>query len=165
MKKILSCIICSFSALLIIISANVSLAKAATNEKDSHIISEYIEVLEDGSYYVITVIEDSVSSSRATQTVSGSKHMTYYDAGNIARWKFTVHGTFQFIPGSSATCASSSYSIDIYDSSWINTAANTYPSGNHAIGNATFKKTVLSVPTQTEHASITLTCTAYGTLS
>lgn len=165
MKKIFLRIICSLFALLIIISANVSLAEATTNTQDSRIISDYIEVLEDGSYYHITVIEDSVSSSRATQTISGSKHMTYYDADNIAQWKFTVHGTFQFIPGSSAGCASSSYSVDIYDSSWKNTAASAYASGNHAIGDATFKKYVLSIPTQTENVSITLTCTAYGTLS
>lgn len=165
MKKLLSFITCSLFMLLIIISPNASLAEAGTITQDSRIVSDSVEVFEDGSYLHIIVIEDNISSSRATQTTSGSKHVTYYDTDNVARWKFTVHGTFQFIPGSSAACTSSSYSVDIYDSSWENTAASASTLGNQAIGDATFTKKVLSIPTQTRNTRVVLTCNAYGTLS
>ena len=91
--------------------------------------------------------------------------MTYYDADNNALWDFTVYGTFQFIPGSSAGCVSSSYSINIYDSSWENSYASASKSGNQAIGDATFKKKVLNITTNIEDVHLVLTCSAYGTLS
>ncbi|MBE5929805.1 MAG: hypothetical protein E7268_01940 [Lachnospiraceae bacterium] len=166
MKKHYLSIVCSLLTLFTFtVSAPVQ-AEAALQVPDSQVVSEHIETLDDGSYFLITITEDiSSCDTRSTQTKSGSKCMTYYDADNNALWDFTVYGTFQFIPGSSAGCVSSSYSINIYDSSWENSYASASKSGNQAIGDATFKKKVLNITTNIEDVHLVLTCSAYGTLS
>ncbi|MBR6537074.1 MAG: hypothetical protein IKT67_07710 [Lachnospiraceae bacterium] len=166
MKKIFFTLMCGFFALLSAALATPTQAEAALKDTDSIIVSEHIETLEDGSYFHVTVSElVSPSESRSVQTQHGSREITYHDANGVALWKYTLYGTFQFIPGSSAACISSSYSIDIYDSSWENTYASASKSGNQAIGDGTFIKKVLLITTHTENVHATLTCSAYGTLS
>lgn len=166
MKKIFLSVACSLLTLFVFTISVPVQAEAALQVPDSQIVSEYIETLEDGSYFHVIITKDTSSSiSRSTQTISGSKYTTYHDPNGTALWKFTVHGSFQFIPGSSAGCVSSSYSLNIYNSSWENSYASASKSGNQAIGDATFKKKVLLVTTNIEDVHLVLTCSAYGTLS
>lgn len=166
MKKNFLSITCSLFTLLAFALTTPTPAEAASQTPDFQSVSEYIESLEDGSYFHVLISEEVSSSlSRSTQTQAGSKSVTYHDSDGTALWKFTVYGTFQFIPGSSAACTSSSYTINIYEDSWENTAASTTTSGNQAIGDATFIKKVLFITTNIENVHATLTCSAYGTLS
>ncbi len=169
MKKNFFPITCSLIALLTVVLTSPQPAEATSQfsrSSGSYVTSEYIECLEDGSYFHVTISEEETSSlSRSVQTKSGSKKTTYYDANNTALWDFTLYGTFQYTPGSSAACTSSSYSFNIYDNSWENSYASASKSGNQAIGDATFIKEVLFVTTNIEDVHLVLTCSAYGTLS
>lgn len=166
MKKIILTLMCGFFSLLTVALTSPTQAEAASKDSDSRIVSDYIETLEDGSYFHVTVSELAFpSEARSVQTQHGSREITYHDADGVALWKYTLYGTFQFIPGSSASCVSSSYSVDIYDNSWESSYASATKSGNQAIGDATFIKKVLLITTQTENIHITLSCNAYGTLS
>lgn len=164
MKKLLLSILCSTCFFL---SCTASIPVQATSPvHDSHIISDYIEPLEDGSYFRITISETGSSSvSRSVQTLNGTKNITFYDSDGTAAWQFTLNGTFRFEPGVSSSCSSSSYSISIYDSSWENTSASSSASGNQATGDAVFVKRALFLPIQTENVFVTLSCDPYGNLS
>ena len=126
----------------------------------------------DGLYYMeeeIVLLSDpqaaeSVAGSRAAQTVSGSKHNHFYNANGVKLWTVTVTGTFSY-DGSSATCTSVSKSYTIYDSAWKVTDESCSKSGNKAMASFTVKRYVLLIPVQTENVSLTLTCSANGTLS
>jgi len=165
MKKMLLSVVCSFLTLFTFIVSAPTPAMANLQVPNPQIVSEYIEILEDGSYFHVIITEDTSSISRSTQSISGSKYTTYHDSNGTALWEFGVHGTFQFIPGSSAGCVSSSYSINIYASGWENTYASASKIGNQAIADATFKKKVLLITTNIEDVHLVLTCSAYGTLS
>lgn len=165
MKKIIRFIACGlvvFITCCLIAPASVGVA---SQTQEARIVSDYIEYLEDGSYFHIVITETVDTSSRSTYTKSGEKSVTYRDENGVGKFTFTLYGTFQFIPGSSAACTSSSYSVNIYDAAWENTAASATTSGNHALGDATFKEKALFITTNIQDVHVTLTCTAYGTLS
>ena len=166
MKKTLLSIACCLLTLFIFTTKTPSQAEAALQAPSSQVVSDYIETLEGGSYFRVTVLEDvSPSFSRSTQTKSGSKYVTFYDADDNALWTFTVYGTFEYTPGANAACISSSYSVNIYDDSWENTLATSSTNGNQAVGDATFIKKVLFITTHKENVRLVLSCNAYGTLS
>lgn len=166
MKKNYLSIVCSLLTLFTFTLSAPVQTEAAIQVPDSQIVSEYIETLDDGSYFRITITEDISSSvTRSTQTKSGSKCMEYYNSDGATLWTFTVYGNFQYTPGSSAACTSSSYALNIYDDSWENSYANATKSGNQAIGDATFKKKVLFITTNIEDVHLVLSCSAYGILS
>ncbi len=166
MKKTLLSIACCLITLCTLTLKTPIQAEAALQSSSSQVISDYIETLEEGSYFRVTVLEDvSTSISRSTQTKSGSKYVTFYDADDNALWTFTVYGTFEYTPGANATCISSSYSVNIYDDSWENTLATSSTNGNQAVGDATFIKKVLFITTHKENVRLILSCNAYGTLS
>jgi len=166
MKKAFQSITYSFFVLLAVALLSPTQAKASIQAPDSKIVTDYIEKLEDGSYYHITISENESSSiSRSIQTRNGSREITYHDPDGVALWKYTLYGTFQYNPGASSTCISSSYTINIYDDNWENTSASSSKSGNRAIGEATFIKKVLFITTHEENVHATLSCDSYGNLS
>ena len=163
MKRLLFVLCCAF--FFLVLSTPTS-AQAASPVHDLNIISSDIKTLEDGSYFRITISENtnsSVLSSILTKT--GSKSFTFYAPDGSTVWQFTLNGTFRFEPGVSSSCSSSSYSISIYDSSWENTSASSSASGNQATGDAVFEKRALFLPIQTENVFVTLSCDPYGNLS
>lgn len=117
----------------------------------------------DGSYIIISDVEIT-STARATNTITGQKHYTHYDSDGDVQWKATLKGTFTYT-GSSATCTNSSITYTISDSSWKITEATATKSGNKATGDVTAKKYFLGIPTKTVEKTITITCSANGTLS
>lgn len=165
MKKIIRFIACGLVVFITCCLMAPASVGAASQTQESRIISDYIEYLEDGSSFHIVIKETVDVSSRSTYTKSGEKSVTYRDADGVGNFTFTLYGSFQFIPGSSAACTSSSYSIDIYDANWENTTANAYALGNQAIGDATFNEKIFLVTTDIQDVHLTITCNAYGTLS
>ncbi len=152
MKKILSFVF----ALTLVASVLCFNTLAVTN--DNNII-----YFDDGSYIVISEVEETVST-RATSTKNGQKTATYVDSDNVVQWTATLKATFTYT-GSSATCTNSSITYTVSDSSWKITEATATKSGNKATGDVTAKKYFLGIPTKTVDKTITITCSANGTLS
>ena len=175
MKNFIITTACILISLLTFAFIPATPVNASSTHEETQIVSDYIDILEDGSCFHITITETlpepttplsrTTWSARSTQTKSGAKRVTYYNSNGELAWEFTLYGTFQYIPGSSAACTSSSYSFNIYDSNWENTYASASKRGNQATGNATFKERVLFITTTTENVYAVLSCSAYGTLS
>ncbi|MBQ3128599.1 MAG: hypothetical protein IJN78_04610 [Clostridia bacterium] len=146
---------------LIIILSAISFNASASYGEINDEITETI-YFEDGSYIVITLEETTYS--RATNTKSGSKTYTYTNSDNEKQWSVTLNGTFTYT-GSTATCTNATISKVIYDDAWKFTSATASKSGNKATGNITAKKYFLGIAIKTVNDSITLTCSATGTLS
>ena len=166
--------------LVIIVFVGIFSVSAYAEAKISNIstcvvISEQTEVFKDGCSVVITVREKIQSAEDAAylsntmksgiRTKSGSKMYSLRDQNSNVILEFTVNGTFEVNPGVSSVCTAASYSINIINSSWHNTSASAYASGNQAIGEAEFCKKILFVVTQEESCTVTLTCDKNGNLS
>lgn len=124
-------------------------------------VSEDRIELGDG-YYLIA--ETFQSGARASQSISGSKPYTCYDGNGTALWKVTLYGTFSYT-GSSATCTASSVSTTVYDSTWSTGSKSASKSGSKATGSATMKKTSGGVTVKSIPVSLSLSCSANGSLS
>lgn len=151
MKKFISILLLSIT----IISLTNSIA-FGYNHEESKI------ALNNNFYIVVTITEDQ-SISRISNTKTGTKTITGYH-GDSKCWDATIRGTFTY-DGSSSTCTSASISYTIYNSLWKITSATATESGNKAIGNVIAKRYFLGIPTQTIEETVTLTCSANGTLS
>lgn len=123
--------------------------------------SESTEYFEDGSYVVTQI---SFKETRASNTRSGSKAKTYYASDNTKLFSLTVHGVFTY-NGSTASCTSSSFAYNVYDSSWSFKSATASKSGATATASGTFVKKVLGITTMTKTLTPTLTCDKDGNLS
>lgn len=71
----------------------------------------------------------------------------------------------EIVNGKNTVCIDSSYAINITSSSWENSSASSYCSGNQAIGDATFKEKVLFVTMDTRDCHVILSCDKSGNLS
>lgn len=152
MKKTLSLV------LVLVLALSSFCINATANTDDENTV-----YFEDGSYIVISEITET-TIARASNTKGGTKSYTYYNSDGDALWKATLDAQFTYT-GSSATCTSSKITYTIYDSSWKITEATATKSGNKATGNVTAKKYFLGIPTKTVEETITITCSANGTLS
>ena len=159
MKKFVALLI----AVLIIFSANIT-ALAVVKAPTENTTTETI-YFDDGSYIeTILTIEESNISTFATKTVSGSKKIVFKNSDDVTQWSATLKGTYTYT-GSSSTCTSSSIVYSISNDNWRITSATASKSGNKAIGNVTAKYYFLFVPTKTIEETITMTCSATGSLS
>ena len=156
MKKI-------FAILISIIMIFSVLPVTVFAENNKTIVSETIEYLDDGSYIVTTLVEET-NVTRATSTKTGSKTAIHYNSDDEKVVTMKLTATFSYT-GSSATCTAASTSYTIHDDSWKVTTATASKSGNKATGNFTVKHYVLLVPIQTVNTTITITCSNSGTLS
>ena len=139
----------------------VSLQITASAKNDVHMKNRIIEVYEDGSYGVITVVEFPMKN-RSTKT--GHKSYEYYNSSNVKQWTIYLNATFTYT-GTSATCTSATPSYTINNNSWSVTKAESRYSGAKATGEYTVKKYTAGVVTQTVNKILTLTCSASGVLS
>ncbi len=156
MKKFISI---ALSLFLIVLALSISCSAVSYDEEYSNYETIYFS---DGSYLIVTLTD--ITNSRATNTKSGSKTINYYDDNGNKLWSATLNATFTYT-GSSATCTSSSINKTIYNDNWKFTSATASKSGNKATGNITAKKYFLGIAIKTVNDSITLTCSATGTLS
>ena len=164
MKKLISLLLIFALALTFASSAfAVSANPAVPAVKEKVIHTEYYS---DGSYAKLVVAEGMSSSdgTRATQTKSGTKGWIFYNANGVQLWKVQITGTFSYT-GSTSTCTGVTKATFIYNSAWKVTAESCSKSSNKALGSFTVKRYTLLVPVQTENVSLTLTCSANGTLS
>ena len=141
-------------------------ANAQVAKSEERIISETVEMLEEG-YYVKTIVAEEIPAMalRATTTKSGSKAFVLYNNSDEELARFTLKGTFSVNSGVSATCTSSSYTTSISNNSWSVKSASATKSGNQAIGDATFIRKVLFITVETREAHVVLTCDKNGNLS
>jgi hypothetical protein len=118
----------------------------------------------DGSYCITTVTEykktDYNNAMPTRATTSGSKQKEYYNSNHVLQYTVAVYGTFTY-DGYSASATSSQYGYSISNSIWSFVSGNAYCSGANATASCTFH----SPNAGTKTASVTLTCSASGTLS
>lgn len=117
----------------------------------------------EGGYYIIYTIEESFFA-RTTNTKSGTKTIKIYDNNDVKCADATITGTFTYT-GSSSTCTNASINYNIYVDNWKMKEATASKTDNKAIGNIIAKRYLLGIPVQTVDETITLTCSANGTLS
>lgn len=153
MKKIF----CVLIATLIVFST--SMIACASSD-----VVTTVEYFEDGSRIETTLIVKKDISTYATQYKDGTKKITYKDEDGIVCWSATLTATFRYT-GSSATCTESDVSYTVYDSAWRMTSAVASKSGNTATANITAKRYTLGIPFKTIDRTITMTCSANGTVS
>ena len=153
-----------FSILFVFCSLSGSaLASPPTTE---FVVSETTEFLSDGFSITITVIDNMTISTYASNfTKSGSKEYTLRNSSGDILWQFKLNAIFDVNSGVNATCKSTNYSINIVNSSWKNSAASSYASGNQGIGNATFVRKVLGITLESRDCQVILSCDKNGNLS
>ena len=165
MKRVLSFIL----VLCVMLSAFAAPVNAQTPDTDSNekIVSRTVEMLDDG-YLLETVVTEEITevAARANEYVrAGSVTRNLKNSDGDVLCNFTLRGQYDVVEGVSSVCTLAKYSYNIYDSSWSLDSASTSKSANKAIGNATFKKKVLFITTDTKSFTLTLTCDKYGNLS
>lgn len=153
MKKIF----CVFIAMLIVFSTGI----IACAGSDDVITVEYFE---DGSCIETVLVVEKGVSAYATQYKDGTKKITYKNSDGIVCWTATLTGTFRYT-GSSSTCTDSAVSYTVYNSAWKITSATASKSGNTASADVTAKRYVIGIPVETLNRTITMTCSANGTIS
>lgn len=153
MKKI-SCVL-----IAILMAFSTSIIACASSD-----VVTTVEYFEDGSCIETTLIVEKGISTYTTQYKDGTKKITYKDEDGIVCWSATLTATFRYT-GSSATCTESTVSYEIYDSAWRMTSATASKSGNIATADVTAKRYTLGIPFKTIDRTITLTCSANGTIS
>lgn len=123
-----------------------------------------VEYFEDGSCIETTIVVKEYISTYATQVKKVEKSISYKDEDGIVCWKATLTATFRYT-GSSATCTDSDVTYTINDSAWKITSATASKSGNTATADITAKRYTLGIPFKTVDRTITMTCSANGTIS
>lgn len=124
---------------------------------DTSEISNHVEYLADGSYYIIRLTSNDTPARTSTRTAS--KDISYYSSSKILLWRFTVTGTFTY-NGVVSSCNNATNSISVSNSNWSVVSRSSYPSGSSAVGNITMHQTGGSNISRT----VTLTCSPNGTL-
>ena len=156
MKKVVSVLL----IVMIMFSLNVP-AFAVENIDNENTVIEY---LEDGSCFITTITVVEENSTYATNTKQVSKSTSYKDEDGIVCWKATLHASFRYT-GSSATCTESEVTYTVSNSKWKITSATASKSGNTATADVTAKRYTLGIPVETLNRTITMTCSANGTIS
>lgn len=149
MKKITTAFLC--------VVLMVVLAVPVYAQDDSSSCTQCIEYLEDGSYFVIEIVQAN-TSARGNAT-SGTKSAMYYDDSNTLIFTVDVTGTFTY-NGTSATADSATSAVYIYDRRATFENKGAYTSGASAIGYANVK-----LGSHPICKSVALTCSKDGELS
>lgn len=132
-------------------------AKAENSPPQNDII-----FLENGDH--IEIIMESMPT-RATGTTTKRLNYNYYDINNgEIVWQIILTGVFEY-NGTTATCTSSSCSVDIYDSSWYVISKSVSKSGDAASATVEMGRKVLGVTIKEETYRLSLTCDKNGNVS
>ncbi|MDO5401131.1 MAG: hypothetical protein Q4F17_09145 [Eubacteriales bacterium] len=143
-------LLCMFFS-LIPVTANA----AEVSDKNEEVI-----YFEDGSFLMVSV---RTRNTRSSGSVSADKVYTF-DTGSGVKWEAVLSGSFTYT-GSSATCTSSSVSVDIYDSAWYTVSKSAGKSGASATGSVTMGRKAGGITVDKVPLSLKLTCDANGNLS
>ncbi len=149
MKKFLS-----FLFILILAFCCETSSNAAANETCTP--QTTIEYTSTGGFYIT---ELKINQNIARSIVSYNKSILYKNSSGESVWKFTLTGEFTY-NGTTATCQTTSNSVEVYDSDWVVMSRQSYPSGNQAIGIIKIKEAG-QLPME---KVLTLTCSPNGTV-
>ena len=149
MKKVTTAFLCAVLLVVLVVPAYA--------QDNSNSYTRYIEYQEDGSYFVIEIIQANTSSR--SNTTSGTKSAMYYDSSNALIFTVDVTGTFTY-NGTSAAADSAVSAVYIYDSRASFENKGAYTSGASAIGYANVKLNSHPI-----YKAVTLTCSKDGRLS
>lgn len=145
------------SLILVMLCLILPITEASAEET----VGESVEFFSDGSYCVTTIT--NIGTREALQKTA-KKTQNYYNSDGEALFSLVVYGTFKY-DGTSASCLSSSYTYEIYDSAWSLKSATASKSGATATASGTFTKKVLGITMNTKTLTPTLTCDKDGNLS
>ncbi len=147
----------SILTLVMLCSVILCTPVSATSVTESKTVVEY---LENGDY-IKTTISWVENSTRSTKTAEKTKE--HVSANGNVFWTVTVRGTFTY-NGSTSSCTAVSHSTTAPSSYWTIKSSSSSKSGNKATAKATATLRVGSTSSD-ETMSVTLTCSANGTLS
>lgn len=109
-----------------------------------------------------TAIPDSYSdvatTHASTKQKTASKTYTIKNSAGTTIGSYTLIGTFQY-NGSSSACTKASYSTSVFNSNYNFSSKSAHRSGNTAIGSFTLSSSI-----QTISKTLTLKCSANGTI-
>ena len=152
--------------LCLLLSLSIFFSFTTTTYATEYTVHDFIEYLEDGSYFTV-VIEDENTSSNITlysTSVTKSKTYTYYNSKGTKQWYVKVTGTFTYGNGTSK-CNSSSVSAKSYVNAWKITSKSSSKSGKTAIAKATAKQYYNGTVINTINETVKLTCSSTGKFS
>ena len=167
MRKIIICltlIVCLFSFLGMPISAVAAVDGSFQEPAGLIEVSKETQYFEDGSY-LVTTVKATPTARASTYTQNGTKEVVLYNSSNEVQWNYYLTGTFTVEAGVSVVCTNSTYSYNIVNTSWSLSSHNNYYSNNIAYGEATFKKKVLFITTNTHDIEIYVACDVNGVIS
>ncbi len=153
MKRLISLLIC-----IILISSTLILPSAALelSETEQVMISQTVENLGNGCYYIETIYIPSIQSYSSAKT--GTKTAQYIASGTTI-YTISVTGTFTY-DGTTSDATSATCKIATYVDGATILSRNAYTSGASAI--ATGSVSYIGVTLQ---KTVTLTCDKNGNLS
>lgn len=153
MKRIFLLAVC----LLLVSNALTLPATAAVlSESDQVIISQTVEDLGDGVFYIETIYVPSIQLYSNAKT--GTKTAQYVYSGKTI-FAISVTGTFTY-DGSSSDATSASCRIVTYVEAAEIMSRNAYTSGASAVATGSVKYNGITIP-----KTVTLTCDQNGNLS
>lgn len=127
----------------------------------NELVETNIIYYEDGSYLELFV---ETSSTRAANTVSGSKKCIYRDSDGNVEWEAKLTATFAY-SGAWYTCTAANCNVTVYDTKWYEISNTTTRSSNNAFTNLTMGRRLLGVTVDRPQYTIKLTCDSSGNLS
>ncbi len=125
--------------------------------------TDYVIYFGDGSYS--TAVLETYPPAGDSRIVSGAKIYEYYDSEGVLQWTATLTGRFSYIPGESAVCTDSTFSIKPRSDIWSCDAKTSSPSGNKAVVNARVIQKFLFVTVKSVPVNLTITCDTNGNLT
>lgn len=153
--------------LIFILFLTISLYPAHIAHAKENVFSEIIHNT-DGSYITIETVVNNpildITNTRSSYSKTVSKTFTYYENDNEAAWDVVLTATFIY-DNISSQCISSSATYHVYDSYWSCTSLLPGKAGNAAWANFTFVKKILFITYNTYTGSVSISCSADGTIS
>lgn len=150
MKRIFSLLIC-----ILLLGSMIALPVAA-EEEDQIVISQTVEDLGDGCYYIETITVPSIQPY--SNTVKGTKRATYV-VSEQSIFTVAVHGTFSY-DGNSSSATDASGTITTYVDGVEIEDKDAYTSGASAYASATVRYQGVRLT-----KTVKLTCDKNGNLS
>lgn len=157
-----------FAMLMVLLQPTVFVKASSTKTQAANIVSSSIHQLENGDFIAVKLTvsshHDALSIHAATETISGSKTLEYYDASGKILWSFTLSASYDY-NGNNASCTSVSTSSSVHATTWKLSDITKSKSSNKATGSVTAKEYFAGIPFNTVTETLTLTCSATGKLS
>lgn len=156
MKNYTHSILCLLVCCVIMFSI---ITPASARESSSLISTRRIDYI-NGDYVIEVVTEDNDScQSRTTNTKTGTKTSTYYNASDEAIYSVKVTGTFTY-DGSTVKATGAAATVSIYSTaaSYVSKSSNYSSNFATATGKVTYNGITVS-------KTVTLYCSVNGTLS